>query len=150
MNGKSAPGCSSAGPLEVRVAEEHGKQKSAFFTSFVKRRTQYNAHHHDTSKVTIKREEVVEEEEDHDSYGGEEEKGGKCNIWGSRQQNRFNPMGYGEGRGYFRGVQRLHTPNPGQRGRGISRGSFGSGAGGGDYTGNVWDNYSGSVWENSY
>ena len=60
MNGKSAPGCSSAGPLEVRVAEEHGKQKSAFFTSFVKRRTQYN----NTSKVTIKREEVEEEEKD--------------------------------------------------------------------------------------
>ena len=54
MNGKSAPGCSSSAPLEVRVAEEHGKQKSAFFTSFVKRRTQYNAHRHDTSKVTVK------------------------------------------------------------------------------------------------
>ena len=100
---------------------------------------------------------MEEEEKDHDPYGGEEG-GGTCNIWGSRQQNRFDPMGYGgEGRGHFREVQRLHTPNPGQRGRGIMRKNFertnfggGGAGGGGDYTGNVWDNYSGSVWENSY
>ena len=151
MNCKSVPGCSA--PLEVRVAEEHGKQKSAFFTSFVKRRTQSNAHQHDTSKVTVKREEAEEEEKDHDSYGVEEG-GGTCNIWGSRQQNRFNPLGYGVGRGLVGGVQGLHTTNPDQRSRGIMRknfrrGNFDGGAGGGDYTGKVWDNYTGSVWENS-
>lgn len=113
MNGKSVPGCPA--PIEVRVAEEHGKQKSAFFTSYVNMQAQYaqyNAQQGYMSDYNVKK-----EEEDHYGYGEGEEGGGTYNNWGNNQQNRFNPMGYGRpmgggggGRGRFRGRGGSHKP----------------------------------------
>ena len=134
--------------MQVRVAEEHGKQKSAFFTSYVNMQAQYaqyNAQQGYMSDYNVKK-----EEEDHYGYGEGEEGGGTYNNWGNNQQNRFNPMGYGRpmgggggGRGRFRG-----RGGGGQRGRGMMRGNFrrgnfggGEGVGyGGDYVGSVWEN----------
>ena len=134
--------------MQVRVAEEHGKQKSAFFTSYVNMQAQYaqyNAQQGYMCDYNVKK-----EEEDHYGYGEGEEGGGTYNNWGNNQQNRFNPMGYGRpmgggggGRGRFRG-----RGGGGQRGRGMMRGNFrrgnfggGEGVGyGGDYVGSVWEN----------
>ena len=131
--------------MQVRVAEEHGKQKSAFFTSYVNNQAQY-AQYNAQPQGYMGDFHVKQEEEEHYGYGEGEEGGGTYNSWGNNQQNRFNPMGYGRpmgggggGRGRFRG-------RGGQRGRGMMRGNFRRGnfgnyeGGGGDYVGSVWEN----------